>query len=68
VVPEERTEQRPWERTASRTRPKDGEKAEVLNGHHPTVMVFRAAPIARWESLDGRHVYDFTFFEKWRLL
>lgn len=60
------TDERPWELTSSYARPKDGEKAEVLDGRRTMVVVFRAEPIARWESMDGSHVYDFTFFKRWR--
>jgi hypothetical protein len=68
VVLEKETEQHSWQRTASGARPKDGQKAEVLDGRNPKFMIFRAAPIARWESLDGKYVYEFTFFAQWRPL
>jgi hypothetical protein len=49
-------------------RPKDGDKAEVREkrGRQALILVFRAHPVDRWESLDSRHVYDFEFFEEWR--
>jgi len=64
---EERSDERLWLPTQTRM-PKDGDKAEVRpnSGRHPLILVFRAKPVARWESLDGRGVYDFEYFEHWR--
>ena len=65
---EKRPDEPPWQPTCTRMRPKDGDKAEVREkrGRQALILVFRAHPVDRWESLDSRHVYDFEFFEEWR--
>lgn len=60
-------DERLWQQTRTRMRPKDGDKAEVREkrGRQALILVFREHPVDRWESLDGRQVYDFEFFEEW---
>jgi len=70
VSAEKRTDERRWQQTDTHARPKDGEKAQVRRrgAAQTLIMIFRQAPIARWESLDDSHVYEFEFFEEWRRL
>jgi hypothetical protein len=57
-----------WEETSTKIRPKDGDKAAVRqkDRKQALILVFREHPVDRWESLDGRQVYDFQYFEYWR--
>jgi len=63
-----RASERPWEETRTRRRPKDGDRAEVRQKdvRQALILVFREHPVDRWESLDGRQVYDFESFSYWR--
>jgi hypothetical protein len=65
---EKRASERPWEETCTRRRPKDGDRAEVRQKdvRQALILVFREHPVDRWESLDGRQVYDFEYFRYWR--
>ena len=65
---EKRRDERLWYQTCTRMRPKNGDKAEVRqkNVRQTLILVFRTHPVDRWESLDGRQVFDFEFFEQWR--
>jgi hypothetical protein len=54
--------------STSTKRPKDGDQAEVRqkDRRQALILVFREHPVDRWESIDGRQVYDFQYFEYWR--
>ena len=57
-----------WHETSDRTEPPDGQSVQVRvsTGAKPRPMIFRAKPMARWESLDGANVYQFRYFAQWR--
>jgi hypothetical protein len=58
-----------WHSTSEPTRPRDGEQVLVRQQYESGLkrLVFRAKPVARWESPDGVYIYSFRFFAQWRV-
>jgi hypothetical protein len=57
-----------WRDTSGSSQPNDGETVSARQQYdaEPTLVIFRARPVPRWESPDGVHVYQFRFFMQWR--
>jgi hypothetical protein len=57
-----------WHETSDPIRPTNGEHVVVRHEYEraPKLLIFRATPVARWESPDGVYVYSFRFFAQWR--
>jgi hypothetical protein len=58
-----------WHSTSDPIWPRDGEQILVRQQYEPGLkrLIFRATPIARWESMDGIYIYSFRFFAQWRV-
>jgi len=64
---QEKGDEAHWRDISGVLLPKDGEQVLVrqLYDAEPTLVVFRAKPVARWMSMDGVYIYQFHFFAQW---
>jgi hypothetical protein len=62
-----RHEEPHWHDISGPMRPDDGEQVLVRQQYdaEPTLVVYRATPVARWVSIDGVYVYQFRYFAQW---
>jgi hypothetical protein len=57
-----------WHHIGRCANPSDGERVVVRQQHdtEELLVIFRATPVPRWESLDGVYVWAYQFFVQWR--